>query len=176
MYNNHYLDTFFKSERQDVDEDSVIEEDLNSASRQIIILIGAFWPIFINTLNGVINVDKKLIDSARVLNVNEYSMLFRIILPRALPSIISGATIGLVMRFILLTAAEMIGATSGLGWYVNYFVDYGLLGIEVYYPVHGLQDVAKYLDIANKYNLLITGGTDWHGSYLNGKLYWVNME
>ena len=89
-----------------------------------IIFIGAFWPIFINTLNGVFTVDRKIIDSARVLNVPERTMLFRVILPATMPSIISGANIGLVLAFILLTAAEMIGATSGLGWYVKYFSDF----------------------------------------------------
>ncbi len=95
-----------------------------TVSSIFIIFIGAFWPIFINTLNGVFNVEKELIDSARVLNVRERTMLFEIILPGTLPSIISGATIGLVLSFILLTAAEMIGATSGLGWYVKYFSDF----------------------------------------------------
>jgi NitT/TauT family transport system permease protein len=89
-----------------------------------IIFIGAFWPIFINTLNGVFNIDQKLIDSAKTLNVNERTMLYEVILPGTLPAIISGATIGLVLSFILLTAAEMIGATSGLGWYVKYFSDF----------------------------------------------------
>ena len=94
------------------------------ASSVFIIFIGAFWPIFINTLNGVFNVEKKIVDSAKAINVNERSMLFSVILPASLPSIISGATIGLVLSFILLTAAEMIGATSGLGWYVKYFSDF----------------------------------------------------
>lgn len=89
-----------------------------------IIFIGAFWPIFINTLNGTFNVEKRILDSAKVLNVKEKTMLFNIILPAITPSIISGATIGLVLSFILLTAAEMIGATSGLGWYVKYFSDF----------------------------------------------------
>jgi len=94
------------------------------ASSIFVIFIGAFWPIFINTLNGVFNVEKKIVDSAKAINVNERSMLFNVILPAAMPSIISGATIGLVLSFILLTAAEMIGATSGLGWYVKYFSDF----------------------------------------------------
>lgn len=93
-------------------------------SSVFIIFIGAFWPIFINTLNGVFNVERRIIDSAKALNVKEKSMLFQVILPATLPSVISGATIGLVMSFILLTAAEMIGATSGLGWYVKYFSDF----------------------------------------------------
>jgi len=94
------------------------------ASSIFVIFIGAFWPIFINTLNGVFNVEKKIVDSAKAINVNESAMLFNVILPAAMPSIISGATIGLVLSFILLTAAEMIGATSGLGWYVKYFSDF----------------------------------------------------
>ncbi len=94
------------------------------ASSIFVIFIGAFWPIFINTLNGVFNVEKKIVDSAKAINVNERAMLFNVILPAAMPSIISGATIGLVLSFILLTAAEMIGATSGLGWYVKYFSDF----------------------------------------------------
>lgn len=89
-----------------------------------IIFVGAFWPIFINTLNGVFNIEKRIIESAKALNVSEKTMLFEIILPGALPSIISGSTVGLVLSFILLTAAEMIGATSGLGWYVKYFSDF----------------------------------------------------
>ncbi|MFA5384840.1 MAG: ABC transporter permease subunit [Eubacteriales bacterium] len=94
------------------------------ASSIFVIFIGAFWPVFINTLNGVFNIEKKIIDTARVLNVKEMPMLFQVILPGALPSIISGATVGLVFSIILLTAAEMIGATSGIGWYVKYFSDF----------------------------------------------------
>lgn len=89
-----------------------------------IIFIGAFWPVFINALNGVFGIDKRIIDSARALNVKEGDMLLNVILPGTMPSIISGANIGLVLSFILLTAAEMIGATSGLGWYVKYFSDF----------------------------------------------------
>lgn len=97
-------------------------------SSMFIIFIGAFWPVFINTLNGVFTVDRRVIDSARALNVGEGTMLFRVILPASLPSIIAGANIGLVLSFILLTAAEMIGATSGLGWYVKYFSDFADYG------------------------------------------------
>lgn len=97
-------------------------------SSMFIIFIGAFWPIFINTLNGVFTVDRRIIDSARALNVGEGTMLFRVILPSSLPSVIAGANIGLVLSFILLTAAEMIGATSGLGWYVKYFSDFADYG------------------------------------------------
>jgi len=88
-------------------------------SSMFVIFIGAFWPIFINTLNGVHSIETRLLESARVLKLGGRDMLMKVIFPGTLPSIVTGATIGLAMSFILLTAAEMIGATSGLGWYVK---------------------------------------------------------
>lgn len=89
-----------------------------------VIFVGAFWPLFINTLNGVFNIPRGLIDSARVLALKESTILIRVILPGAMPSICSGATLALVFSFVLLTAAELIGATSGIGWYVKNFSDF----------------------------------------------------
>lgn len=89
-----------------------------------IVFIGAFWPIFINTLNGIFAIDKGILDSARAIHVRERDMVFHIILPGSVPSIISGATIGLAFAFILLTSAEMIGSSNGMGWYVKYFSEF----------------------------------------------------
>jgi len=94
------------------------------AASIFVIFIGAFWPIFINTVNGVFNIPKGLLDSARVLNLKERTLLLRVILPGAMPSICTGATLALVFAFILLAAAELIGANSGIGWYVKNFADY----------------------------------------------------
>lgn len=94
------------------------------AASIFVIFIGAFWPIFINTVNGVFSIPKGLIDSARVLNLREGTLLFRVILPGAMPSICTGATLGLVFSLVLLTAAELIGANSGIGWYVKNFADF----------------------------------------------------
>jgi NitT/TauT family transport system permease protein len=94
------------------------------AASTFIIFLGAFWPIFINTLNGVSDIDKKIMDSARMLNLSDRRMLLNVILPGSISSIMSGATIGLSFSFILLTSAEMIGATTGMGWYVKYFSDF----------------------------------------------------
>jgi len=94
------------------------------AASIFIIFLGAFWPIFINTLNGVSDIDKKIMDSARMLNLNDRKMLLNVILPGSISAIMSGATIGLSFSFILLTSAEMIGATSGMGWHVKYFSDF----------------------------------------------------
>ena len=52
-----------------------------------VIFLAAFWPAFAGTMSGVLHVEKRIIDSARVLNVSKSTMLFRVILPAALPEI-----------------------------------------------------------------------------------------
>lgn len=94
----------------------------------LVIFIGAFWPVFVSTLNATVQFDKRMIDSARMLHVKESQMLFSIILPGIMPQIMTGASVGLIFSFILLTSAEMIGATSGIGWYVKYYSDFGDYG------------------------------------------------
>ena len=91
-----------------------------SSASVFVIFIGAFWPIFVGTVHGVFNLDQRLINSAKTLGLKEHVMLRRVVLPAALPSIFSGATIALILSFITLTVAEMIAATSGLGWYIEY--------------------------------------------------------
>jgi NitT/TauT family transport system permease protein len=120
-----------------------------------VIFIGAFWPIFINTVQGVFNIPKGLIDSARVLNLKERTLLLRVILPGAMPSICTGVTVGLVFAFVLLTAAELIGANSGIGWYVKNFADFAdyervvvgiiFIGIVVTVITWGTERLEKHL-------------------------------
>lgn len=91
-----------------------------SSASIFVIFIGAFWPVFVNTVYGVFNIDRRIVNSARALGLKEHVMLRRVILPAALPSIFSGAMISLILAFVTLTVAEMIAATSGLGWYIQY--------------------------------------------------------
>lgn len=95
------------------------------ASSIFIIFTGAFWPIFINTLNGVTNIDQRYMKSAQTLGLSQWTMIRKIIIPAALPSIFSGVQVGLILSFILLTAAEMIGSSAGIGFYVKLATDYG---------------------------------------------------
>ncbi|MCK9305936.1 MAG: ABC transporter permease subunit [Methanoculleus sp.] len=91
-----------------------------AASSVFLIFIGAFWPILVGSVYGVFSIDPRLINSARTLDLPESRMIRRILLPAAMPTIFSGAMIALIMSFITLTVAEMIAATSGLGWYIQY--------------------------------------------------------
>ena len=90
-----------------------------------VIFLATFWPVFAGTMSGVLGVDKKIIDSAKVLNVSKPEMLFRVILPASLQQIFLGCNQGLSVSFILLTSAEMRGAKDGMGYYVKYYSDFG---------------------------------------------------
>lgn len=95
-----------------------------SAASIFVIWSGAFWPVFVSTIAGVVNIPAALIDSARMLHLKKRVFIFRILLPGAMPSILTGASLGLIFSFLLLTAAELIGATEGLGWYVKNYSDF----------------------------------------------------
>ena len=81
-----------------------------------VIFLATFWPVFAGTMSGVLGVDKKIIDSAKVLNVGKIETLFKVFL---------GCNQGLSVSFILLTSAEMIAAKDGMGYYVKYYSDFG---------------------------------------------------
>lgn len=95
------------------------------ASSVLVIFLATLWPVLTGTLAGVANIDKRIIDSARVLNVSTPKMLVRVVLPSALPLIFNGLNIALCLSFILLTSAEMIGGSVGMGYYVKYYSDFG---------------------------------------------------
>ena len=81
-----------------------------------VIFLATFWPVLAGTMSGVMNVDKKTIDSAKVLNVGKITMLFSVILPASLQQIFIGCNQGLTVSFVLLTSAEMIGAARRAAW------------------------------------------------------------
>jgi NitT/TauT family transport system permease protein len=91
----------------------------------MVIFLASFWPILGATMSGVRYVESRIVDSAKVLNVGRFTMLTRILLPASLPQIFTGCSQGLTVSFILLTAAEMIGARKGLGYYIKNYSDLG---------------------------------------------------
>ncbi|MDU6877434.1 MAG: ABC transporter permease subunit [Clostridium botulinum] len=93
-------------------------------SSAFIIFIGSFWPIINGTIHGVSIIEQKYIDNARTLEIRGVKLLFKIILPAALLTILGGIGTGLNFSFILLTIAEMFAARSGLGYFIQYYADF----------------------------------------------------
>ncbi|MDR1107967.1 MAG: ABC transporter permease subunit [Spirochaetaceae bacterium] len=85
----------------------------------IVIFMGVFFPTVMNMSTNVKNVDQKLIDSARSLNLSSFAMLIRVLLPECAIPIIGSLRIRIATAFMILVMAETIGANSGLGFYVK---------------------------------------------------------
>lgn len=83
-----------------------------------IIFIGTFFPIALNTLNGVRGTPVRLVEFARVLGATQSQVLFKVIIYEAFPSVITGMRIGFGIGWMSVVAAEMIAAKSGLGYLI----------------------------------------------------------
>lgn len=109
-----------------------------------LIAIGAFFPVLMNTVAGVRQVDGIYLRAARNLGAGRLTMFVRVILPAAVPYILSGVRIGIGTAFIVVIVAEMIAVNSGLGFRISeareYFwsdkiiagmISIGLLGLAI---------------------------------------------
>ncbi|WP_394844254.1 ABC transporter permease [Pendulispora brunnea] len=82
-----------------------------------ITFIGALFPIVLNTIHGIEALDPRLILASRSLGANTWSVLREIILPGALPSIVTGLRLGMGASWLCLVTAEMIAGQYGIGYY-----------------------------------------------------------
>jgi ABC-type nitrate/sulfonate/bicarbonate transport system permease component len=87
---------------------------------------GAFWPLLIQTMYGVRDVDPVAVDTARSFGVPPFERLYRITLPSSLPYIATGMRIASAVSLILAFTAELFMGTPGLGQELNYAQSYGL--------------------------------------------------
>jgi len=98
---------------------SILWFGLGDEQNEFIIFLGMFFPILINTIMGVKNVDPNLVRAARSLGAPERKVLSRIVLKASLPQIVTGLRVGLGVGWMALVAAELVGASSGLGFLIN---------------------------------------------------------
>lgn len=101
-----------------------IMPSFRSASAMVIV-IGIFFPMFMNMVNRVKSMDSQIVDSALMLNVSNKTMVTKILIPYAIPGVIMGMKVTLTTSFMLLMFAEMMGATKGLGYYIVNYNTYG---------------------------------------------------
>jgi ABC-type nitrate/sulfonate/bicarbonate transport system permease component len=84
-------------------------------SAAFIIFLGAFFPILLNTISGVVSISPTLIEAARTLHAREKDIFLKVLLPGAVPSIIVGMRIGIGIGWMTLVAAEFTGVKEGYG-------------------------------------------------------------
>ena len=98
---------------------SILWFGIGDTQNQFIIFLGMFFPILLNTIAGVKNIESNLIYAAQCLGADQRRILWRVVLRAALPSIITGIRVGLGVGWMALVAAELVGANSGLGFLIN---------------------------------------------------------
>ncbi len=96
----------------------VIWFGIDETSKYALIAFGTFTPTVVSTYGAVDNVDRSLIRMAQSFGISTKSIIRKIVLPGAMPGILSGLRVSLAIAIILLTAAEMIGAEYGVGAYI----------------------------------------------------------
>lgn len=84
-----------------------------------VIALGTFWPVLLNTTDGIRRIESGYIESARVYTSgSSLAILRRVGLPAATPQIMTGLRIGLALSLIMMVISEMFGAASGLGYVI----------------------------------------------------------
>jgi sulfonate transport system permease protein len=93
---------------------------IDEPSKITVIAIGSFWPVFLNTLQGVRQTHPHYLEVARVLEKSHWVLLTQVVLPSALPSIFTGLRIGMGIAWASVVGAELIAASSGIGYMILY--------------------------------------------------------
>jgi nitrate/nitrite transport system permease protein len=99
-----------------VSTDPLLEKSFITSA--ITVTLCSLWPTLINTALGVASIDKDLMNVGRVLKLNWFTQVFRIVLPSALPLIFTGLRLSLGVGWMVLIAAEMLAQNPGLGKFV----------------------------------------------------------
>jgi len=111
-----------------------------------VIVIGCLIPLTISSYHGAQGVETSLIWSARAMGMGERAILFRIILPAALPTIFSGIRMALAISLIVVLGSEMIARQSGLGYYLFNSLEMGLYQ-ETYSVLIIISGIGLFLDM-----------------------------
>jgi len=83
-----------------------------------VIFFSSAWPILLNTIDGVRNIDRVLVHTARTFGLSRARTIVEIILPAASPQIMTGLRVALAITLILVVISEMVGSSDGIGYFI----------------------------------------------------------
>jgi len=92
---------------------------IGEASKIVIIVIGAFFPVLVNTMSGIREIPKSFLEVGRIFQLSRWDTLRKIYLPAAIPSIFIGLRLAIGFAWMIVVAAELISASSGVGYRIN---------------------------------------------------------
>jgi ABC-type nitrate/sulfonate/bicarbonate transport system permease component len=118
----------------------------NLNSEVFLAAFGAFWPLLVQTIYGVRDVDPIALDTGRSFRLRPLELLYRITLPSSLPYIATGVRISSTIALILAFTAELFMGTPGVGSKLNYVQSFGLTNqVYAYAIAVGFLGVAIHL-------------------------------
>jgi sulfonate transport system permease protein len=85
-------------------------------SKITLIAVGVFFPVYLGVMGAILSVDRKLVEVGRVFRLSDTAMVWRILLPAVLPSYVIALRSGLGLGWMFVVAAELLGASEGLGY------------------------------------------------------------
>jgi sulfonate transport system permease protein len=92
---------------------------IGETSKIIMIAMGAFFAVLLNTIDGIANVPKEYIEVAKLYKIKKIDLFKKVYLPSAVPSIFVGLRLGAGSSWMSVVAAEMIASSSGIGYRIN---------------------------------------------------------
>ena len=104
---------------------------LGEASKIVMVATGVFYPILINAMAGVLEINKIYFDVGRNFGAGRWQVFRTVALPGALPLIMTGVKLGVGLGLVLIAIAEMVGAKSGLGYMI--WNAWEILSVETMY-------------------------------------------
>lgn len=104
---------------------------IGSASKIAFGVVSGFFPIAINTMNGIRNIDRRYVVYGEAVGCSRLQIIFRILIPMAIPSIVAGLRIGTSLSIIGVVVAEMLASVGGIGYLITTARNYYQVG-DVY--------------------------------------------
>ena len=95
------------------------------AAAVMVIFLGILWPTLMDMILRVESLDRRILDSAKMMGLSTPTMIFRVLVPYLYPTIVTGLKIELPAAMLMLVMAEMYGASSGLGYFIINYTNYG---------------------------------------------------
>jgi len=92
---------------------------IDETPKLILIAIGAFFPVYMGVVSGIRGVDRKLLEVGQLYRLSPLALARRVLLPAALPAVLTGLRNGLSLAWMFMVAAELIAASQGLGYLLS---------------------------------------------------------
>jgi sulfonate transport system permease protein len=89
---------------------------IDEGPKVTLVAIGAFFPVYVNLVAGIKNVDRRLVEVARVFDLSAPEIARRVVIPASLPNLLTGLRLGATQAWLFVVVAEFFGASQGLGF------------------------------------------------------------